>query len=76
MKAIVTMPSNKMEATGIFPGFDNRYATTLYFEFYNAVTKTPITRLRNLGDLRYTIFSDAIHWTLEDFYHITEVTEG
>lgn len=76
MKAIVTMPPNRMEATGVFPGFDNRYKATLYIEFYNAATKTPITRLRNLGDLRYTIFSHLSGMTLEDFYYITEVTEG
>lgn len=76
MKAMITMPSHKMEATCVFRGFDNHCSTTLYMEFLNAVTKTPVTRLRNLGDLRYTFFSHLSGMTLEDFYHITEVTEG
>lgn len=76
MKTIVTVPSSKMSATGVFPGFDNYRTTTLYIEFYNAVTKTPITRLRVIGDLKNSTFSDAVYWTLEDFYYITEVMEG
>lgn len=76
MKANVTLPSRIMKADGVFPGFDNYRATTLFVEIYNAVTKTPITRLRVMGDLKKSKLGDAMYWTLEDFYYITEVTEG
>ena len=76
MKATINMPSHKMEATGIFKGFDNRMAATLYIEFLNAVTKVPVTRLRILGDLKNGNLYSIANMTLEDFYYITEVTEG